>query len=124
MVALTARDASVSSDQNVNLWLNQPKNKFDWNKTEALNWDVASQFVSVAASPVGNMYGIQRYSKDGVVYQLGYEFDFITGVWKVFDKDFQMKDIKFDKVGNFYLLDLSGNLYAKNSKDKIILRGI
>ncbi len=42
MLALSSREASDSFDQNVNLWLNQPKNEFDWNQSEALNWDVAS----------------------------------------------------------------------------------
>jgi len=32
--------------------------------------------------------------------------------------------MKFDILGNFYLMDTSFNVYAKNSKTKILLKGI
>lgn len=35
-----------------------------------------------------------------------------------------MKDIKFDKLGNFYLLDFKDRVYAKNSRTKVTLENI
>eukprot|EP00347_Sterkiella_histriomuscorum_P000131 403377052 len=110
--------------QSSKLWLVEPKDCFQWNQTELLQWTIASYFTGVAASPKGQLYGIQKYGIDQNIYQLAYEFNFTNGQWNSFDKDFQVKQIKFDKNGNFYLQDLENNVYSKNSFTKILLRNI
>ncbi|CDW83583.1 UNKNOWN [Stylonychia lemnae] len=109
------------------LWLVEPKNKYLWNFTsplQRLTWNQASHFTDISASPNGDLYGIQDYGVGSSLSRLGYFFNFVKGVWNQFDKDFQIKDIKFDKVGNYYLLDTQNQLYAKNSKTKVILKNI
>lgn len=78
----------------------------------------------MATSPFGDLYGIQQYGVDQNTYQSAYRFNFVNGDWATFDKDLQIKDIKFDKIGNFYILDTENNLYAQNSKTSIILKNI
>jgi hypothetical protein len=56
--------------------------------------------------------------------QYGYRFNFITGQWAIIDTNFQSSDIKFDKLGNMYLLDLQGNIFSAQNKGLVIYAGV
>ncbi|CDW81728.1 UNKNOWN [Stylonychia lemnae] len=111
-------------DDTQSLWLVEPKNKFEWNETNALDWSQTSHFVDISTSPNGDLYGMQQYGVDTNTYRFGYRFNFVNGNWLSFDDDLQIKDIKFDKIGNFYVLDIQNQLYAKNSKSTVLLKNI
>ncbi|CDW73285.1 UNKNOWN [Stylonychia lemnae] len=130
-VALTYALASQSQTSGVDavkesqsLWLVEPKNKYDWNQTTSIDWSQTSHFINVASSPNGDLYGIQKYGVDQNTYHSAYRFNFVNGDWLSFDQDLQIKDIKFDKLGNFYVLDMQNQLYAQNSKKTVILKNI
>lgn len=109
---------------NTNLWQNQPKAIYTWNKTSALNWTSLSTFVQVAVSPLGDLYGIQTYSNNGATsVQYAYRFNFFTGQWSIVDPLFQAKDIKFDKLGNIYFLDRDNNVVNSNYKALPLIAG-
>ncbi|CDW86474.1 UNKNOWN [Stylonychia lemnae] len=117
----SAQDA-VSNTQS--LWVNEPKNTFGWNEATALEWVPFSKIVDISASPSGELYGITEYSVGPNKYRQAYKFNLDNGEWTSFDNDFQIKDIKFDNLGNYYLLDTKNRLYAKNSKTSILLNDI
>jgi hypothetical protein len=106
------------------LWLNEARNDFQWNTTRSLDWSPIAPFIGIAASPQGELYGIQGVSNASGTQYWAYNFSFATGSWNLFDQSSQIKDVKFDKLGNMYILDPAGNLYAANSPTTPILTGI
>jgi hypothetical protein len=92
-VALTGNTSSeqvvlnsmIKSKDTISLWLNQPKQDFDWNLTAALNWTALNQFVDISVSPLGDLYGIQAYEYEDQKVSYAYKFDFMSGQWAVYD---------------------------------------
>lgn len=123
-VATIGMNYNPISQNTMSLWLNQPKDEFNWNVTQVLEWTSVNLFVNLAVSPLGDLYGFQTFDDKRNVYNFIYKFDFSTGQWSLFDKDFQGKDIRFDKLGNFYLLDVNGTVYDKNSKSKAVFKNV
>ncbi|CDW72676.1 UNKNOWN [Stylonychia lemnae] len=111
-------------EDNQSLWLEEPRNNFEWKNTTDLYWGQTSSFIDISSSPSGELYGIQQYEDDKYIFRYGFKFNFVKGDWQLFDDVFQPKDIKFDKLGNFYALDKNNQLYAQNSKTKVILKNI
>ncbi|CDW84413.1 UNKNOWN [Stylonychia lemnae] len=123
-LALFSQPQNSAVNNIQSLWLSEPKNTFEWTEEKALDWVTFSQMVDIQSSPIGELYGITDYSVGPNNYRLAYKFNLENGKWTSFDKDFQVKDIKFDIFGNYYLLDTKGRLYAKNSKTQIITNNI
>jgi hypothetical protein len=111
-------------ESTTDLWLNQPKAQYNWNVTSLLNWNAVSTFVQVAVSPVGEIFGIQTYNNGQTTVQYGYKFNFITGQWAIIDSNFQPIDIKFDKLGNAFFIDIGGNVYSNQNKGLVLLSGV
>ena len=122
-IALTGSQPTVTADAQ-QYWLNQAKDEYNWNVTQVLEWTSVNLFINLAVSPLGDLYGIQRYDDKKNVYQFMYKFDFRTGQWTLFDKDFQCADIRFDKMGRMYLLDTIGTVYGPDSRTKVVLTGV
>ena len=59
-IALSATSAS-QNDDSMQLWLNQPKDEYNWNVTSILQWTSLNLFINLAVSPLGELYGIQKY---------------------------------------------------------------
>jgi hypothetical protein len=55
---------------------------------------------------------------------LAYKFNFTTQGWSIFEKDLHTIDLKFDKIGNYYILDDKQQMYAANSRNKVVLGGV
>jgi hypothetical protein len=100
--------------ENTNLWLNQAKSNFNWNTTSVLQWNAVNRFVGVAVSPFGDLYGIQHYSDVVSNTTLAYSYNFTSQQWSLFQSG-QVQGIRFDKGGNLYFLDTSGNVYLNSS---------
>jgi len=81
-------------------------------------------FVDVAASPLGDLYGIQSYKDGRTDVQYAYKFDFNSGTWNIFDSQNQVSAMRFDKMGNIYTLDRKGNVAANRNNAQKILSGV
>ncbi len=92
--------------------------------TQVLEWTSVNLFINLAVSPLGDLYGIQKYDDKKNVYQYLYKFNFASGQWSLFDKDFQCADVRFDKMGRMYLLDNAGQVFGPDSKSRRILSGV
>lgn len=116
--------SSNPSNDNINTWLVQPKDDFKWNATQVLEWKSLTNFVNLAVSPLGNVYGVQIYSDKKNKYSWLYEYNFLTGGWDLWDDKIEVSDVRFDKVGRMYLLDPKGNVYGPGSNTTAILAGV
>lgn len=112
------------NDSAIQFWLNQPKDEYNWNVTEVLQWTSVNLFINLAVSPLGELYGIQKYDDNKNIYQFIYKFDFDTGRWSLYDNTFMCQDIFFDKMGRMYLLDTTGNVFGPNSRINMVLSGV
>ena len=108
----------------MNLWLNQAKAEYRWNSTSNLTWSATATFIQIAISPFGDLYGIQGYNDNKTTVQYAYKFDFRTGNWFIMDPSFNVSDIKFDKLGNMFLLDGTGKISSNTNKNIVILTGV
>jgi hypothetical protein len=115
---------SAALGETTQLWLDEPLNEFKWNQTAKLQFTQATAFVNIAVSPTGELVAVQRAKVEDKTYSLAYTFNFETGEWLPFMKDFQVSDIKFDGFGNYWVIDTQGQLYAKNSKTVVFMKNV
>ena len=106
--------------EDMSFWLNQAKAEYKWNSTSNLTWSATATFIQIAVSPLGDLYGIQSYNDSKSVVQYAYKFNFRTGLWFIIDSSFNVSDIKFDKLGNMFLLDGKGRISSNGNKNIII----
>jgi hypothetical protein len=112
-------------EEGLDLWQVQAKGSYNWNLTTPLNWSATNAYIQVAVSPTGELYAIQLYNTVAQnAFQTAYRFNFMTGQWSIVDPKFNTADIKFDKVGNIYLLDVSGNVYSNKDRSTVVLAGV
>ena len=60
-----------------------------------------------------------RFDSKSVV-QYAYKFNFRTGLWFIIDSSFNVSDIKFDRLGNMFLLDGKGRISSNSNKNIVI----
>ncbi|CDW89155.1 UNKNOWN [Stylonychia lemnae] len=120
----SSQSSNLDGVQNTQTLLSTESSSFTLEESSTLKWSQAGHFADIAFSPSGDFYGIQEYGQDKTISRLAYKFNFDNGLWSPLDKSLQVKDIKFDKAGNFYLLDTSNQVYAQNSKSAVILKDI
>jgi hypothetical protein len=78
-IVLRSGQKSSLEAPTTNLWLNEPQNDFKWNMTRALDWSSLTAFINIAASPNGELYGIQWAKTAGGDQYFAYRFSFVTG---------------------------------------------
>jgi hypothetical protein len=124
VLAISMGGSKAPAHENVNFWLNQAKATYNWNVTSLLQWNAVNTFVGVAVSPLGDLYGIQNYNDGRTNVQYAYKFDFNNGQWNIFDSVNQVQALRFDKLGNIYILDRTGAVSVNSNKMNKILTGI
>lgn len=122
-VAMLATSSGPSANS-MSLWLNQPKDEFNWNITQVLEWKSLQNFINLAVSPLGDLYGVQIYDDKKNKYHFLYQYNFLKGTWDLWDGKIEVADVKFDKVGRRYILDPKGNVYGPASNTTVILPGV
>eukprot|EP00347_Sterkiella_histriomuscorum_P013028 403366291 len=122
-----------SSDSNIfvqskflsNLWFDQPIMNFTWSEVPLYNLTFDTKgFKNVFVSPKGEVYGIQTFNIPGETINRCYKYNNTFSQWQLAFQRMSVELIRFDKEGNFYLLDIDGNMYAKNSQTQILLQNI
>lgn len=109
-----------SNESSFSFWQNQAKAEYNWNVTSAINWNAVNTFINIAVSPLGDLYGIQAYNDGRTNVQYAYKFDFNLGQWNIFDSQQQVKGLRFDKLGNIYLIDRSDSLILNSNRSRLL----
>ncbi|CDW73558.1 UNKNOWN [Stylonychia lemnae] len=88
------------------LWKQEATNKFSWNATQELKWEVVNAFIDVQTSPDGDVFAIQKIQSElqETKYHL-YLYNVTSNVWNIVDGNFEVKAVRFDRLGNMYYLD-------------------
>ncbi|CDW72506.1 UNKNOWN [Stylonychia lemnae] len=119
LLALTANAAPVSSLMNNQRaqvkWRQEATNKFNWNKTQEIKWEVVNAFIDVQTSPDGDVYAIQKLEQElNDPKYFVYLYSPISNTWQIYDKDFQAKAVRFDLFGRMYFLDTKNCVLNEN----------
>ncbi|CDW81076.1 UNKNOWN [Stylonychia lemnae] len=101
-------------------WRQEVTNNFTWNATQELNWSVVNAFIDVQTSPEGDIFAIQKISSDvsDTKYHL-YNYNISSNIWSLVNSSFQVKAVRFDRLGNIYYLDPE-NCVRNSEKVKLI----
>ncbi|CDW89441.1 UNKNOWN [Stylonychia lemnae] len=101
-------------------WRQEATNKFSWNATQELKWSVVNAFTDVQTSPDGDVYAIQKISSEisATRYQL-YLYNISSSIWSLVNTSFDVKAVRFDRLGNMYYLD-SDNCVRNQLQEKLI----
>ncbi|CDW82562.1 UNKNOWN [Stylonychia lemnae] len=131
--AITALLLAVSQAASINnlithqraqsLWRQEATNKFSWNSTQKLEWNVVNAFIDVQTSPDGDVFAIQKI--DQVLADpkyFIYQYDISKNVWSIYSSTFQAKAVRFDRNANMYFL--SPNNCIQNSSRIDVLCGV
>ncbi|CDW90790.1 UNKNOWN [Stylonychia lemnae] len=102
------------------LWKQEATNKFSWNATQELKWEVVNAFIDVQTSPDGDVFAIQKISSElqDTKYHL-YLYNVTSNVWNLVNSDFEVKAVRFDRLGSMYYLDPK-NCVHNSEKVKVV----
>ncbi|CDW90952.1 UNKNOWN [Stylonychia lemnae] len=79
-----------------------------------MEWSILNQFVDVQSSPSGEIFAIQMTfsSREGQKFYV-YKFNLEKGVWNIYDDSFQVKSVRFDRLGNMFYLGPDNCIYTE-----------
>eukprot|EP00347_Sterkiella_histriomuscorum_P005357 403356918 len=111
-----------------NLWMDQPQSNITWKKIPSLQVGQSpNNIIDLTVSPSGDIYGTVSKQMFGEEVKRGYLYSANStnsSSWSKAFPNFQFEGIRFDKQGNFHLLDQNYNVFGKNNRNEIILNNI